>query len=85
MSFNPLTPKSDLHVTSPCNINTLSSRQVMRIPKCISYSETLPYGHLVITATFFWPPGKNHHTFSCKKTLINTATPLIRLIFFTHL
>ena len=22
---------------------------------------------------FFWLPGKNHHTFSCKKTLVNTA------------
>ena len=37
MSFNLLTPESDLHVTSPCNINTLPSRQVMRIGKCISY------------------------------------------------
>ena len=25
------------------------------------------YGH------FFWPPGKNDHTFSCKETLIITA------------
>ena len=31
---------------------------------------------------FFWQPGKNHHTFSCKKTLINTATPLIWQKFF---
>ena len=37
MSFNPSTPKSDLHVTSPCNMKTLSSGQVMRIGKCISY------------------------------------------------
>ena len=31
--INPLTPRSDSHVTSPCNIHTLSSRQVMRILK----------------------------------------------------
>ena len=30
------------------------------------------YGH------FFWPPGKNNHTFSCKETLINTVTSLLR-------
>ena len=56
MSFNPLTPKSDLHVTSPSNINTLSSRQVMRIAKCISYSETPPYGHLDNTVTSLLRP-----------------------------
>ena len=31
--FNPLTPMSDQHRTSPYNINTISSRQVMRIKK----------------------------------------------------
>ena len=33
--FNPLTPRSDQHVTSPYNIHTLSSHQVMRILKLI--------------------------------------------------
>ena len=33
--FNPLTPRSDSHVTSPYNIHTLSSKQVMRIFKLI--------------------------------------------------
>ena len=35
-SLNPLTPISDEHVTSPCNIHTLSSIHVMRILKLIS-------------------------------------------------
>ena len=30
---------------------------------------------------FYWPPGKNCHTFSCKKTLVNMATLLIPPIF----
>ena len=33
--FNPLTPRSDQHVTSPDNLQTLSSEQVMRILKLI--------------------------------------------------
>ena len=33
---NPLTPRSDKHVTSPYNIHTLSSKQVVRILKLIS-------------------------------------------------
>ena len=33
--LNPLTPRSDSHVTSPYNIDILSSKQVMRILKCI--------------------------------------------------
>ena len=33
--FNPLTLKSDLHVTSPHNIHTLFSKQVMRIFRLI--------------------------------------------------
>ena len=39
MTFHgyPLTPRSDQHVTSPCNIHTLSSKQVMRILKLIEY------------------------------------------------
>ena len=31
VSFNPLTPTSDQDRISPYNINTISSRQVMRI------------------------------------------------------
>ena len=33
IQYNPLTPRSDQHVTSPWNIHTLSSKQVMRILK----------------------------------------------------
>ena len=33
---NPLTPRSDKHVTSPYNIYTLSSKQVVRLLKLIS-------------------------------------------------
>ena len=33
---NPLTPTSDQDIISPCNINTVSNRQVMRINKHIS-------------------------------------------------
>ena len=32
---NPLTPRSDKHDTSPCNIHTLISKQVMTIFKLI--------------------------------------------------
>ena len=39
------------------------------------YSETSPYGHLVITATLFWPPGKTAIHFLVKKTLVNGVTP----------
>ena len=35
-SFNPLTPMSDQDRISPYNINTISSRQVMRINKNIN-------------------------------------------------
>ena len=43
-----------------------------------NYSGTPPYGHLSNTVTsilqpLFWPPGKNRHAFSCRKTLVNTA------------
>ena len=34
--FNPLTPRSDQHIDSPSNFDTLSSRQVMRIEKIIN-------------------------------------------------
>ena len=33
--LNPLTPRSDLHATSPYNLHTLSSKQVMRILRII--------------------------------------------------
>ena len=39
----------------------------------IIYSETPPYGHLVITTTLFGHPCKNCHTYSSKKALVNTA------------
>ena len=32
---NPLTPRSDQHETSPCNILTLSGKQAMRIFKLL--------------------------------------------------
>ena len=34
---NPLTPRSDYHVTSPYSICTLSSKQVVRLLKLIRY------------------------------------------------
>ena len=37
------------------------------------------YGH------FFWPPGKNDNTFSCRETLVNMVTSLLRLIFLGSL
>ena len=36
---------------------------------------------------FFWPPSKNCHTFSCKKTLVNTANffgPLVTVLTGFH-
>ena len=37
LSHNPFTPTSDQDRISPYNINTISSRQVMRIEKNINY------------------------------------------------
>ena len=37
ISFNPFTPTNDQDRISPYNINTISSRQVMRIEKNIDY------------------------------------------------
>lgn len=37
MTFNPLTPRSDLHVSSSHNFNTLESKKVIRIHKFISW------------------------------------------------
>ena len=36
LGFNPFTPTSDQDVVSPFNVNTISSRQVMRIKKNIN-------------------------------------------------
>ena len=33
--LNPLIPTNDQHVTSPCNIHTLSGKQITRMPKLI--------------------------------------------------
>ena len=33
-------------------------------------------------ATFFWPPDKNDHTFSCKENLVNIVTSLLRTNLF---
>ena len=59
-----------------------------------SYSETPPYGHLsnMVTSLLrslfswvFWPPGKTAIHFLVKvKTLVNTATPLIRSNFLAR-
>ena len=35
--LHPLTPRSDQDRISPYNVNTISSRQVMRIEKNINY------------------------------------------------
>ena len=43
------------------------------VEKTVQWNPASGYGHLAITATLFWPPGKNRHTFPCKKTLVNTA------------
>ena len=37
--LNPFNPKSDQHQTSPCNINALQNRVVMRITKMITQDE----------------------------------------------
>ena len=59
-----------------------------------SYSETPPYGHLsnMVTSLLrslfsrvFWPPGKTAIHFLVKvKTLVNTASPLIRSNFLAR-
>ena len=36
--INPLTPRSDEHLTSPCNNPTLFSKQVMRILRHIMWN-----------------------------------------------
>ena len=49
----------------------------------IIYSDqTPPYGHLVIMATLFGRLAKTAMHFLVKKTLVNTATPLMRPILF---
>ena len=37
--INPLSPKSDQHQISPCNINALQNRVVMRITDMITQDE----------------------------------------------
>jgi len=41
--FNPLSPKSDQQKISPCNINALQNRVVMRIMDMISQDEFARY------------------------------------------
>ena len=41
--FNPLSPKSDQHQISPCNINALLNRVVMRITDMITQDEFAGY------------------------------------------
>ena len=61
-------------------ISEISPKQTTVKPRLTA---TLVNGQLVTTRHFFWRPGKNRHTFSCKKkNLVNKATPLIRPIVF---
>ena len=46
------------------------------------YSETPPYGHLVITATLFWPRQKISQIFSYLMNPLNITTPLIQPDFY---
>ena len=39
LAINPFSPKSDQHQISPCNINTLLNRVVMRIADMITQDE----------------------------------------------
>ena len=39
LCLNPLSPKSDQHQISPCNIDALSNRMVMRITDMITQDE----------------------------------------------
>ena len=43
ISFNPFTPTNDQDRISPYNINTISSRQVMRIEKNINHGIILGF------------------------------------------
>ena len=47
--FKPLTPRSDQHVTSPYNIHTLLSKQVMRIRKLRRVEVILIYHQILVT------------------------------------
>ena len=46
------------------------------------YSETPPYTATSVIPSpryygpFFWPPGKNRHTFSCKKPSLISYSPV---------
>ena len=39
LGFNPFSPKSDQHQISPCNIDALQNRVVMRITDVITQDE----------------------------------------------
>ena len=51
-SLNPLTPISDEHVTSPCNIHTLSSQLETKILKVISKKLVVLIYHQVLVIYF---------------------------------
>ena len=48
----------------------------------LNYSETPPYGYLVITATFFWLPGKTTIHFLVKKPSLIRSPRYYGQIFF---
>ena len=67
----------------PVNLfNPEVSYYVSHASKIFFYSETPAYGHPVITATFFGRVVKTAIHFLVKKTVIDTATPLILPDFF---
>ena len=43
LGLNSLTPGSDRYVNSPCNLNRLSSRQVMRMKKIVNWGYCLDF------------------------------------------
>ena len=54
--------------------------QVFTVKPCLTATSVIWAPHYY--GYFFWPPCKNRHTFSCKKTLVSTATPLMWPNFF---
>ena len=51
-SFNPLSPNSDQHKISPCNINAYSTPEVMRIKDIINQGEFLDI--LITSPQYFY-------------------------------
>ena len=56
----------------------LIDREPVIIPSVFSTVKPRLMATLVIQSPcyygqHFWPPGKSHHTFSCKKTLVNRS------------